>query len=744
MSDLDHLLYWRGIAGEYLNYRGEMVQVPIKNRLELLQTMGIDVTDAVAVASEAYELDVGPWKHFFPPLQTYGLEQKGAFYINLHPDRLSKELKWQIRGRNDVLLDSGSCMPISAREVGDYSFKGLRYSRRLIPVNISEPGYYELRVEMAEQPEDTAVKLADAENTCVVEAVLALVPKTVFQPDWLEQGANPWGFIVQLYTLRSKHDWGIGDFSVLKLLIEKSAKSGADLIGLNPLHALLPDIEEHCSPYSPSDRRFINPLYIDPTIEPEFTAAVSLHAPAFAKKREDKLSALRKTEYVDYAAVQALKYVHFKDMFQVFWDSERTNDTPRYQAFIHFVEESGYALKQFALYEAVRNRCLEATYHADVDDSVLTADVDSSVFTDAWQSNLETVMFHCYLQWLAHEQLEQCQRATQDAGMRVGLIRDLAVGADGGGSEAFSNPGLFCTGASVGAPPDPLAEQGQNWGLPPMDPAHLRATGFKHFIQVLRENMSRCGALRIDHAMSLMRLWWCPPGTTADHGAYVYYPFEDMLGLLSLESYLNQCAIIGEDLGVVPAEFRKAISAARIFTNRVFYFEKENYSFFKDPKNYDVHALAMVNNHDVPTLKSWWDGTDLLLRDRLNIFEEGVDYQSMKEQRSRDKNEVFNFLEAQQLLPETWEERDLEKPASQDLIYAILCAVSRVSSRLFVLQLEDVLLMEEPVNVPGTHKEHPNWQRKMSGSVEAIFNRDTTQKLLNAINQERQRNQEPV
>lgn len=742
MSDLDRLFYWRGIASDYFNYRGEHVTVPVENRLHLLETMGQDISNPQAIAEAAYELDVGPWRHFLPPLQTsvlYDPSQPASFYVNLHPARLAKELSWELRDNNQKVIDKGALLPKDVPEVGDYVYENARYSRRQIATNVIEPGYYTLTLSMSSSPDDPAVKLSDAEELTEIEACLAVAPSEVHQPSWLETGEKLWGFIVQLYTLRSANDWGIGDFSDLKALITHAADAGADLIGLNPLHALLPDVGTNNSPYSPSDRRFINTLYIDPSAVHEFTGVEGATGRNLYAENASLLSALRDADFVDYANVKNIKYPVFEVLFNHFYDASYANKDSRYTEFCCFLEKAGEPLFQFARFESTRNRWQNSAL-ADLGESDIPDGIESlDRLITLPERTQKTVLFHCYLQWVAHVQLEACQIQAINCGMKVGLVRDLAVGAEGGGAEVFSQPGQFCTRASVGAPPDPLAEQGQNWGLPPMDPAFLRETGYAHFIQILRENMSLCGALRIDHAMSLMRLWWCPPGTTADHGAYVYYPFEDMLALLCLESHLNQCAIVGEDLGVVPPEFREAITRAGIFTNRVFYFEKENYSYFKPPENYDVHALAMVNNHDVPTLTSWWNGNDLVLRDKLGIFEEGVDYETMVEQRRLEKQQVLDFLLKQGELPPQWLDLNIEREAEPTLISAILATVSRVASRLYVIQLEDVLLMDAPVNVPGTFKEYPNWQRKLSQALDTIFNQPQTQVLLARVHSERNR-----
>ncbi|MCR6652376.1 MAG: 4-alpha-glucanotransferase [Cellvibrionaceae bacterium] len=362
-------------------------------------------------------------------------------------------------------------------------------------------------------------------------------------------------------------------------------------------------MENHCSPYSPSDRRFLNPLYIDPEIEPEYVKNTADILPVLVR--------LRAQDKVAYAAVHSTKMAVFREMYAVFVAKELEKNSARAQKFLKFVRDSGAALQDFCLYQV-----LAETTGQQLDQ------MDDAAKQDAANRYAERVQFHAYLQWLADHQLELCQRHARDKGMKLGLMRDLAVGADGGGAEVTTNLDLFCRSAAVGAPPDPLAEKGQNWGLPPMDPAALRASGFAHFINLLRANMAHCGALRIDHAMALMRLWWCPPGQTADFGAYIYYPFREMLGLLRLESVRNRCLVIGEDMGVVPTEFREALMSSNIFTNKLFYFEKLQDGRFRPAQEYEPRALAMLTNHDVPTIASWWVGSDLQLRQRLNLLEE--------------------------------------------------------------------------------------------------------------------------
>ncbi len=715
MSDLDRLFYWRGITADYLNYRGERVNVPLDNRVTLLKAMGVDVSTPKAIEEEAYELDVKPWKDWFSSLTMAPAGPDCHFEINLKPEDQEPELQWKVTDLNGKPIKAGHFKYDDIEETGEYIHHGIKYSRRKVLLGDLPPNYYDLSVRSLNKVEKTR---------------LAVFPPTVHQAHWSNVGEKVWGVIIQLYTLRSERNWGIGDFTDLRELIEKMAQKGADVIGLNPLHTLSPYLEDYYSPYSPSDRRFINPLYIDPYWIAEYTENV--------KTSVDKelLSECRGDKNVDYVKQRKLKYPIFQQMFDVFVEKEMAHRSERYLKFENFVREQGDALLGFAFYEACKQDWPGATYVLRYGEKY--EDVVKGILEDKKPSGAAlAVFFHCYLQWLSFTQLDACQQAAITSGMKVGLIRDLAVGADGGGAEVESNNELYCRASAIGAPPDPFAQTGQNWGLPPVIPSELRRSGFEHFINLLRTNMASCGALRIDHAMSLMRLWWVPPGLTADHGAYVYYPFYEMLGLLSLESYLNECLVIGEDLGVVPDEFREALTRTQIFTNKVFYFEKVFHDKFKKPEDYDAHALAMVNNHDVPTLVSWWNGTDLELRDELNLLEEGVDYQTICQQRAHDKANLMELLFESGLYPESWHGRDLDTPIDEDLVEAILLLTSRTASKIYVLQLEDLLMMDEPVNVPGTFKEHDNWQRKLTSTLSMIFESKRINNVLDKVNEQR-------
>jgi 4-alpha-glucanotransferase len=682
MSDLDRLFYWRGIASDFYNFRGQLTQVPIANRVKILEAMGVDTSTPQTIAQAAFDLDVKPWLNWLMPLVLAIESEAYSIDINFHPQDLQNTVSWSA-SQSQTLISSSDFNPLHLAEVGDYEHAGVRYSRRRLILPALEPGYYDFCLSQGSRKE---------------RSQLAVVPSTTYQSPALEQQAKPWGFVIQLYSLRSVNNWGIGDFGDLAALVRHAANNGAGVIGLNPFHALQTNLEYDVSPYSPSDRRFLNALYINVPGLTEFSEGVMDEAD------HSKIQILRESHLVNYSEVRGLKYAVLHRCFLRYIEISENR-----KCLQSFLRSSGPALKDFISYEARENWQPETTSSTEL----------KSVAAGLGLNEVE--LFYLYLQERADAQLKNCQELASELSMSIGLIRDLAVGASGGGAEVQSNAELFCRDVSIGAPPDPLALTGQNWGMPPLDPAELRSTGFQHYIHLLRANMAHCGALRIDHAMSMMRLWWCPPDEKADKGCYIYYPLRELVGLLCLESHLNKCIIIGEDLGIVPDEFRAMVAKTKIYSNRVFYFEKWHENCFKHPKEYESHALAMVNNHDVPTLRSWWNATDLHLRNKLELLEEHVAFSDLLSTRQLEKQNLLDFLEGEGLLPDSWQDRDVDKMIDFTLILSILRLVSLSASKVLIIQLEDLLAMDEPVNVPGTYNEYPNWRRKLDRNLDEIF-----------------------
>lgn len=702
LNNLEKLLYLRGVAAEYFNYSGERIFIPYEQRLQFLCAAGYDLDNHQQIEQAIFELDAQPWTRWLQTVNVISLEQTEYVDIRMPQHQLFSQFNWQVTTEQGDTV-SGIVTPGELEEVGEYYIDGQRYSAHRLPIRSLPLGYHQL-------------KLWD--NQFFSNAQLIVVPPRCYElpldnQSNISSSDRLWGINCQLYTLRSKRNWGIGDFSDLLELIDYCAAAKMDFIGLNPLHAPHFNGADFASPYSPSDRRFLNPLYIDLEIIPDFVNSKTISKLINNRGFKQKLKSLRSASLVDYDGVMAIKFWVFEELFKLFTRYHISRKSARAKAFQQFVEDGGDILSAFCDYEA--NHCgMEIKAAKDP-------------------------RFHQYLQWIAHLQLSCCQQQAIDSGMSVGLLGDLAVGAVRGGAEVTGKQTLFCQQASIGAPPDPLAELGQNWNLPALDPISLKKDNYQHFIDLLRANMRYCNALRIDHVMGLLRLWWCMPELSSS--GYVYYPLDILLAIVRLESHRNQCLVIGEDMGVVPDELRQQMSKTSMYGNLLFYFEKDYHQQFSWPNDHKVDALLMVTNHDVPTLAGWWNRSELELKKRLNVLDSNTTFQDLLNQRQSEKAKLLVWLQSQQLLPDSWgmdsTDRNVDKPFDLSLCEAILKACAHSRAIMMSFQLEDLQLIEEPVNVPGTYREYPNWRRKQRLETQALFENKKIQAVLASTFKER-------
>lgn len=317
--------------------------------------------------------------------------------------------------------------------------------------------------------------------------------------------------------------------------------------------------------------------------------------------------------------------------------------------------------------------------------------------------------------------------------MQVGLYRDLAVGVADSGSETWADTGELCQDVSIGAPPDILGPLGQNWGLPPLNPQELQARKFKPFIELLRANMTHCGALRIDHVLGLLRLWWVPKGENASEGAYIYYPVKEMLALLALESHRHQCSVIGEDLGTVPDEIVELLSEAGIHSYKVFFFEVAEDGGYFSPQHYAEQSMSALCTHDMPTLRGFWHCDDLKMGEELGLYPDEEQLNKLFDDRLRSKQEILNSVAWHGYLPEGVGRDASKVPMDKHLSEALQMHLAAGSSALLSIQLEDWLEMDKPVNIPGTVDEYPNWRRKLSSNLDDIFAKDNIHQLAERL-----------
>ncbi|WP_413694244.1 4-alpha-glucanotransferase [Psychromonas sp. KJ10-2] len=517
----------------------------------------------------------------------------------------------------------------------------------------------------------------------------------------------------------------------------KTAENGGDFIGLNPIHALNPSQPKQASPYSPSSREWLNIIYTDITAVPEFEECGSLQKQYKSEAFQAELSALRGTDWVDYEAVTKLKLCALRDMFDTLVNAKSN----RLKELDAYVTEKGAALQQQAAYDALRFKFLEEDQNA-WGWPAWPQEFQSfnSEGTQQWcEKNKQEILFWCYCQWVTEAQLAEADKLAQSLGMSLGLYRDLAVGVGKGASDVWANHDLYCEQISIGAPPDVLGPLGQSWGLPPWSPDQLFKAGYQPFIDLLQANMSYCGALRIDHVMALLRLWWVPEGETADSGAYIYYNVYDMLNILALESTRNQCLVIGEDLGTVPEGMDTLLQEAGVYSYKVFFFEQAPDGGFISPDHYIQQAMATLSTHDIATIKGYWHCDDLYLGKELGLYPDQAVFERLLSDRVRAKQQILNSLHGHQSIPDDQYHDANTTGMDKQLNFQLQQHLASGSASLLSLQLEDFLEMDQPVNVPGTSDEYRNWQRKLSHNLEALFADEDILSLLNKVTEARSR-----
>ncbi|STO53916.1 4-alpha-glucanotransferase [Canicola haemoglobinophilus] len=572
---------------------------------------------------------------------------------------------------------------------------------------------------------------------------ILVAPKQSYQPP-VFQGKKAWGINVQLYSLVSERNWGIGDFADLAYLIKQSAVQGADFVGINPLHQLYPSVPEWASPYSSSSRRWLNFLYLAVDQLPEFNLCQKVQNWFKQENIQQQLEQLRQAEIVDYQAVMALKRSTLEELFAYFKRSRASKILERRRQFAEFVSAQGDALLLQALFDVLDS--IEHQQMPDDENKIgwLGWRKEWQVLTQKERQNLfrkykTQVDFYVWLQWLANTQLAELKTLCLEKGMSLGIYGDLAVSSSRGSADVWSDQSLYCVNASVGAPPDPLGPVGQNWNIPPYNPTILKARGFQPFIDMLRANMQHFGVLRVDHIMGLFRLWLIPEGKNASDGLYVHYPFAELMAILAIESQRNQCLVVGEDLGTVPDEVRSKLDEFNVFSYFVLYFEQRNFNGMNEyPKaeHFPLQAFATVGTHDLPSLQSFWHCRDLELFAQLGILQE--DFLKAKyDQRVVDKQALLNTLHRDQYLPPDYWGDALSMAMHDNLNLVIHQYLAESQTQLIGVQLENLLSQEVSFNLPGTSTEYPNWRKRLSQSLEHIFTNETVLSLVNTINQAR-------
>lgn len=516
-----------------------------------------------------------------------------------------------------------------------------------------------------------------------------------------------WGLSAQLYSLRRPGDGGFGDTQALEELARVAGERGADALAISPMHAMFSSDTGRYSPYSPSSRLFLNSLYAAPgAILGERALRTAIDATGLT----NQLRSLEEQPLVDWPVAAEAK----QRVLRALYDGFSQGEHPLHEDFSSFRHSSGEALENHCRFEALQ-----------ADRAARGESLDWRQWPQEWrdprsaalarfaEENADEIGFYAFCQWLIARCLERAQSAAKSSGMGIGLIADLAVGADGAGSQAWSRQDELLASLTVGAPPDILNRSGQGWGISAFSPEGLVRNGFRAFIEMLRANFAHAGGLRIDHIMGLQRLWVIPNDAPPTDGAYLYYPIDDLLRLLALESHRHRAIVLGEDLGTVPEGLREKLAARAILGMRVLLFEQDN-THFKPILDWPDDALATTSTHDLPTLNGWWHGHDIDWNARLDLIDSHTEM-DWRRHRQRERDGLRNALNQD---PQNFREEHRE---TDQVLDASVRFLGHTRAPLVLLPLEDALGIDEQANLPGTTDTHPNWRRRLALESRALL-----------------------
>ena len=715
---LNRLADAAGIEPDYWDIQGRLHQRSPQTARQLLCTLGVPAeTDAQAAASLA-RLIAETWREVLPPV-IVATEGRGIdIPIRLPADTPAQSRRWSIDLEDGGQVDgefSLQVLPIEATAEID----GVRFVERRQQLPAQPLGYHRLILKGAEE---------------VVVSLIVAPAQCYLPPGYPEK--KYWGIAAQLYGIRSQKNWGIGDFGDLNTLTDWAAALGADAIGISPVHALFLDVPQDTSPYSPSSRLFLNPLYLDVTAIPDFSESAEARALAESSAACGTIRSARQSNLVDYLDVAAAKLAVLEQLYRHFSTQHAGDRDIRNRAFRTFIDERGSDLRHFATFQMLSEHFGS---HAWMHWPLAYRDPATTEVAMLAQSNEHRISFFEYLQWQCEQQISFAAQRMHANGMTIGLYNDLAVGVDAASADHWANQGTFVRDARVGAPPDPFNEKGQEWGLVPLSPRRLRANGYAHFISLLRASMRHAGALRIDHVMGWQHLYFILAGTSAAEGAYVRFPLDDLLSIAALESWRNRCVLIGEDLGTVPDGFRERMANANVLSCRILYFEVEH-DRFRRPAELPRLAAVSAATHDLATLHGYWLAEDITAKTQLGIITSIDDERQSRIDRATDKRLLLQALAEETLLPHGIDVADSDQVAwSPQLANAVHAYLARSQCLLLIVQLDDLTDERQQANLPGSTTEFPNWRRRLNRSLEALLADNDLKAAMIMIADERKR-----
>ncbi len=707
-----------GIVPEYWDIFGNRHIAPIDTKKAILKAMKIDVDSTESLAAALGREQCKPWSSFIEPVKVLSVNAQ-PFTIAAHvPVNEGEEHRLTIscsleneHGQREEFTFAGDGLTVKDQQW----ISGARYVKvDLTDKGFRDIGYYRATV-VCRHPENIFPGgSAVLEKTCRI----IIAPDTCYIPPALESGRT-WGLSMNLYSLRSSRNWGVGDFADLKTIVRFSAALKSGFVGINPLHAIPNIMPCGISPYSPISRFYKNFIYLDMDTIPEVNASERAQETMNSNIFKEEMTAAINGNLVEYEELAFLKKSILKLAFDFFYHGEYESDSPRSSAFRKYIAEEGAALDSFALFSALWEHMKDVhNAHIWQDWPEKFLNPLSEAVREFRASHKKELLFHKYVQWLVDEQHRETAELAFSLGMPVGIYHDLAIGSIGGGCDSWHYQGITAGNVDVGAPPDDFSPNGQNWAFPPVIPGRLKDTGYDFFIRLIAKNMKYNGALRIDHALGLFRLFWIPAGMPAEKGAYVTCPEEDLLRIIALESVRNKTMVIAEDLGTVGENVHQALLRFGMLSYRLFYFER-NYPdpSFRHPDQYPPMALCSITTHDLPTVYGYWSGRDIQVKKQLNVYHDSEMIQLCLNDRERDRMLMLDALKSQGIVPDDF---PLMPAMSPELCLAIYEYLARTSCKLVAVSLDDVIGTVDQQNIPGITGSYPNWMQKTPASLEQM------------------------
>jgi 4-alpha-glucanotransferase len=700
-----------GVETSYWDMWGQQHHATPELVTAILGSLGVDARWRESLAQA---LEERAWRQWHPPIAPTMVITSGRtldeITISLPEAQAVSEALIDIRfeggGGYQIPIALGD-LPVTEEAI----LRGERFVRKRIRLRPELPlGYHELSLQM--------------EGVNSTPTRLIVCPERAYQPRWLEQGRAA-GLAISLYGVRSNRNWGCGDTTDLKGIVDWVAEQvGASFIALNPLHAIPNRQPYNTSPYLPNSIFYRNPLYLDVESMEDFKICARAAALLALPTTQREIARLRVSEFVEYERAYRLKLRFLKLLFRAFQEAEWKQKTARAAELAEYIAREGDLLHGFAVHSA-----LEEAIHSEHPDvwnwrswPDEYQDPKSAATAEFARKHSRQVLFHKYLQWQLDLQFGAAQEHARERGLSIGLYHDLALATDRFGSDLWAHREHYVAGCRVGAPPDAFSPKGQDWAFPPPNSERHYQDGYRLFAESIRKNSRHGGALRIDHVMRFFRLYWIPDGMDASAGTYVRDRFEDLLRILALESVRGKFLIVGEDLGTVPDEVREALHRFGIFSYRVLYFEQDRDGRFRTPQEYPRDALVSATTHDLPTLAGFWIGRDIEARRAAGLLTDDGVYRGMLEDRAVQKQRLLDLLHGLQLLPDWFARNARDVPElTGELHNAIVGFLASANSKLMALNQEDLLKETEQQNLPGSTAEYRNWSRKMKCTVEELW-----------------------